>query len=270
MRSESRLLLTHAVAGRAGARADEGQGSLRQSGLPSPVALQLLDIPFVLPLKQPPERENGQLPRWAYEVQYALVGADRTRYDVRVSGDPSLGLPYGQDADILLALFKILESEPGQHDLATGVFRQPSYQMICRALGKAPTGRRFREIRDALTRLAGVRIFSRVVIDKTALSARIAGGDGASPEVPTASTTRRDVTQEMRWLLEYRVTERVEERRVPARLPGNGVGEGRATVRDGQAPGPDDGTDDDDTTVERQSQMWIQHLRSTRSGSPRR
>jgi hypothetical protein len=78
----------------------------RPAALPSPVALQLLDIPFVLPLKQPPERTNGQLPRWAYEVQYTLVGADRTRYDVRVTGDPSLGLPFGQDADVLLAFLR--------------------------------------------------------------------------------------------------------------------------------------------------------------------
>lgn len=253
MRSDSRLLLTHAVAGRESALDTAGEAIGRQPGLPSPVALQLLDIPFVLPLKQLPERVDGHLPRWACEVQYALVGADRTRYDVRVSGDPSLGLPFGQDADVLLGLFKILESEPGQHDLTTGVFRNPSYQMICRALGKTPTGRRFREIRDALTRLAGVRIFSRVVIDKTALAARIAGGDGTAPEVPTASTTRRDVSQEMRWLLEYRVTERIEERRALARLPGGGAGEldGSVALKD---------ESDNEIGVVRQSQMWIQHL----------
>jgi hypothetical protein len=46
LRAESRLLLA-----RAGVPA-----------LPSPVALQLLDIPFVLPLKQLPERVDGLLP----------------------------------------------------------------------------------------------------------------------------------------------------------------------------------------------------------------
>ncbi len=221
------------------------------------MALQLLDIPFVLPLKQLPERSGGHLPRWAYEVQYTLVGADRARYDVRVTGDPSLGLPFGQDADVLLALFKILESEPGQHDLGTGVFRSPSYQMICRALGKTPTGRRFREIRDALSRLAGVRIYSRVVIDKTGLAARIAGGDGAAPEVPTASTARRDITHEMRWLLEYRVTERIEERRVSPRLPASGTGQVEGAGLDDEDAPADGGAD---LVEDRQSQMWIQHL----------
>ncbi|GJG89487.1 hypothetical protein tb265_46680 [Gemmatimonadetes bacterium T265] len=256
MRSDSRLLLSHAVASSRRAVNDASDGAPRLPALPSPVALQLLDIPFVLPLKQLPERVDGLLPRWAYEVQYTLVGTDRTRYDVRVSGDPSLGLPFGQDADVLLALFKILESEPGQHDLATGAFRSPSYQMICRALGKVPTGRRFREIRDALTRLAGVRIYSRVVIDKTALAGRIAAGDGATPEVPTASTARRDVTHEMRWLLEYRVTERVEERRPVRRAAGDG-GEASRTLTVSE---PGGGEEDGDDGTERQSQMWIQHL----------
>jgi hypothetical protein len=205
--------------------------------LPSPVALQLLDIPFVLPLKQLPERVDGLLPRWAYEVRMTLAGADRTRYEVRVSGDPTFGLPFGQDADVLLALFKILEAEPGHHDLGTGTLASPSYQMICRAMGKSPTGRRFREIRDALARLAGVRIYSRVTIDKTVHAARVLAAEGTAPEVPTASTARRDVTHEMRWLIEYRSTERTDA--------------ARAAARDEDADGDPDA---------RQTQMWIQHL----------
>lgn len=238
-RPENRLLLTHALArGNAGDGGRVEQGATA-AGLPSPVALQLLDIPFILPLKQLPERANGALPRWAYEVHHTLVGADRTRYEVRVAGDPTLGLPFGQDADVLLALFKILEVEPERHDLARGVFRTPSYHMICRALGKTPTGRRFGEIRDALARLAGVRIYSRVTVDKTTRAAQILAGDGSAPEVPTAATTRRDVTHEMRWLLEYRATERIEERPRAAEPGGEGEEDEEGSTR---------------------SQMWIQHL----------
>ncbi len=228
IRADSRLLLAHA-----------GTPSL-----PSPVALQLLDIPFVLPLKQLPERVGGQLPRSAYEITYTLLGADRTRYEVRVTGDPALGLPYGQDADVLLALFKILEQEPGQHDLAAGVFRSPSYQMICRALGKTPTGRRVREIRDALMRLAGVRIYSRVLVDKLVRAAKVIAADGTTPEVPTAGTIRRDVTHEMRWLLEYRAEERFER-----------AGELRLAI-----DGPGLADRDADESVSGHGQMWIRHL----------
>lgn len=227
IRADSRLLLAHAGT----------------SALPSPVALQLLDIPFVLPLKQLPERVDGLLPRWAYEITYSLVGADRTRYEVRVTGDPTLGLPFGQDADVLLALFKILEQEPGQHDLETGTLRNPSFQMICRALGKTPTGRRVREIRDALMRLAGVRIYSRVLVDKLVRAAKVLAADGTAPEVPTAGTVRRDVTHEMRWLLEYRTQERFER---PALV---------------EAGALDDETDADEAALEAgRGQMWIQHL----------
>lgn len=224
-RSDARLLLAHAGV----------------PALPSAVALQLLDIPFVLPLKQLPERVDGHLPRWAYEVHHKLVGADRTRYEVRVTGDPTLGLPFGQDADILLALFKILEAEPTHHNLETGSLTNPSYQMIGRALGKPPTGRRFREIREALTRLAGVRIYTRVSIDKTILAAKILTADGTTPQVPTASTTRRDVTHEVRWLLEYRASERTEAllHRVDDEADG-GERHGDREVRN--------------------TQMWIQHL----------
>ena len=243
LRADSRLLLT-----RAGVPA-----------LPSPVALQLLDIPFVLPLKQQPERVDGHLPRWAYEVTLTLVGADRTKYEVRVTGDPTFGLPFGQDADVLLALFKILEGEPAQHNLATGALASPSYQMICRALGKVPTGRRFREIRDALTRLAGVRIYSRVTIDKTVLAARVLAAEGARPEVPTASTTRRDVTHEMRWLIEYRTTERTDIGRAAAAA--SPPIEPADDEDDGDAAGePEGGPLGSEAPEARQTQMWIQHL----------
>ncbi|AHG93610.1 hypothetical protein J421_6075 (plasmid) [Gemmatirosa kalamazoonensis] len=234
LRADSRLLLSHAGA----------------PSLPSPVALQLLDIPFVLPLKQLPERVDGQLPRWAYEVTYSLVGADRTRYEVRVTGDPTLGLPFGQDADVLLALFKILEQEPGQHDLAAGVFRNPSYQMICRALGKTPTGRRVREIRDALMRLSGVRIYSRVLVDKLVRAAKVLAADGTAPEVPTAGTVRRDVTHEMRWLLEYRAQERFER----------GIRRVRATIDGPGSVAVEDELRGDAIEELGQSQMWIRHL----------
>jgi hypothetical protein len=244
LRADTRLLLT-----RAGVPA-----------LPSPVALQLLDIPFVLPLKQLPERIDGLLPRWAYEVRLTLAGADRTRYEVRVTGDPTFGLPFGQDADVLLALFKILEADPGQHNLATGALAGPSYQMICRALGKTPTGRRFREIRDALTRLAGVRIYSRVTIDKTVLAAKVLAAEGARPEVPTASTTRRDVTHEMRWLIEYRSTERTDTGRAAAAREVDPADDAADDAPpDAPRLGNGDAAAAPDAEV-RQTQMWIQHL----------
>jgi hypothetical protein len=60
----------------------------------------------------------------------------------------------------------------------------------------------------------------------------------------------------MRWLLEYRVTERVEERR-PTRLLSDGAGE---ADRGSPSSGPASDDPEDESVAERQSQMWIQHL----------
>lgn len=205
-RSDDRLLLAQ-------------QGA---TSLPSPIALQLLDIPFVLPLQKQPAREAGRLPESLWRLEYELVGADHTRYRVRVTGDPVLGLPFGRDADVLLALFRILDEERDVHDLASGTFRQPSFQMICRALGLGATGPLVRRIRDALRRLSHVRIESRVLVDRSSEAARVLTQDGsATPTAPTAGTIRRHEVEESRWLLEYRTEERtVEEREQPS----DGVG----------------------------------------------
>jgi hypothetical protein len=189
--------------------------------LPSPIALQLLDIPFVLPIQKQPAGEGGRLPEAYWRVQYELAGADRMRYRVRVTGDPALGLPYGRDADVLLALFRVLDEERDVHDLATGTFRQPSFQMLCRALGLGPTGPLVRRIRDALRRLSHVRIESRVLVDRSAEAGRLLARDGsASPGAPTAGTVRRHEVEESRWLLEYRTEERTVQ---AAGAPASGV-----------------------------------------------
>lgn len=183
------------------------------SALPSPVALQLLEIPIVLPVQKQPAAVGDRLPDSLWRLEYELVAADRTRYRVRVTGDPVLGLPYGRDADVLLALFRILDEEREMHDLGTGTFRQPSFQMICRALGMGATGPLVQRIRDALRRLSHVRIESRVLVDRSAEAAQLLASDGAAPAAPTASTVRRHEIEESRWLLEYRTEERTVEER---------------------------------------------------------
>ena len=186
-------------------------------GLPSPVALQLLDVPFVLPLQQQPARADGQLPESAWRVETELTATDRTRYRVRVTGDPYLGLPYGRDGDVLLALFRILDEGRDVHDLATGTLQNPNYHMICRALGLEATGPLVQRIRDALRRLANVRIESRLLVDRSAEATRVLAHDGSAlPTAATGGTVRRHEVEESRWLLEYRTEARtVEDRTAP-------------------------------------------------------
>lgn len=202
LRPDDRLLLAQQGAGR----------------LPSPVALQLLDIPFVLPLQQQPARTDGRLPESAWRVETELTATDRTRYRVRVTGDPFLGLPYGRDADVLLALFRILDEGRDVHDPATGTLRSPNYHMICRALGLEATGPLVQRIRDALRRLSHVRIESRLLVDRSAEATRVLAQDGSAlPAAATGGTVRRHEVEESRWLLEYRTEARtVEDRTAPA------------------------------------------------------
>ena len=185
--------------------------------LPSPIALQLLDIPFVLPLQKQPPRVNGRLPESAWRLDFELTATDRTRYRVRVTGDPFMGLPYGRDADVLLALFRLLDEGRDAHDLATGTFRHPNFQMICAALGMAASGPLVQRIRDALRRLSHVRIESRVLVDRSAEATRVLAQDGtAVPSPATGATTRRHEVEESRWLLEYRTETRTVEERAPS------------------------------------------------------
>lgn len=235
-RSDDRLLLAQ-------------QGAV---ALPSPIALQLLDIPFVLPLQKQPARVDGRLPESVWRLDYELTATDRTRYRVRVTGDPFLGLPYGRDADVLLALFRILDDGRDTHDLGTGTFHHPNFQMICGALGMAPSGPLVQRIRDALRRLSHVRIESRVLVDRSMEASRVLAQDGtAVPSAATGATTRRHEVEESRWLLEYRTeTRTVEERR------GGSIG------------GPPDGEDNpggqDDPVPQRarvERTLWIHELR---------
>lgn len=195
-RAEDRLLL-----------AEQGVATL-----PSAVALQLLDVPVVLPWQKQPPRDGRALPEAYWRVECQLTGADNSRYKVRITGDPHLGLPYGRDADVLLALFRVLDEGRQIHDLATGTLRQVSFQLICRALGLNATGPTFRRIRDALRRLSHVRIESRVLVDRSEEAVRLLAGTGSSaPAVPTSATVRRHEVEESRWLIEYRTEERTTE-----------------------------------------------------------
>ncbi len=233
------------------------------ASLPSPIALQLLDIPVVLPIQKQPPLVDGRLPDACWRTELELVSADRTRYRVRVTGDPVLGLPYGRDADVLLALFRILDEQRDIHDIASGTFRQPSFQLICQALGIGASGPLVRRIRDALRRLSHVRIESRVLIDRSSEAAKLLAQEGATAGAPTASTVRRHEVEESRWLLEYRTEERTVE--TPRAL----LGRPSPTAGDAQEDSSGESTTDEDDgdpvdlgeMVQTGRTLWIHELR---------
>jgi hypothetical protein len=132
-------------------------------GGPYPVALRLVDLPIIRAVQklETPESSDGRLPTCAYTAHLRGKRPDGSRYDVVVKGDDRYGLPYGADGDIFFALFKLADElgEPQRTELfRTGEFRDPTVGMIARAMGRPMNGETSRRIREALHRLAHLRI----------------------------------------------------------------------------------------------------------------
>lgn len=158
---------------------------------PHPVALQLLDLPLWIPVQRVPVGEDGEVPRWAREVAFALRLPDGTRVAVRVTGDPRLGLPRHQDADVLLALFRIIsERGPAVFDVASGALRSIHFRMIVEAMGRTVRGTTVADIKESLKRWYGVRFWYDAVHEASDPAQAVIAG-AAAPQVPTAATTTR-------------------------------------------------------------------------------
>jgi hypothetical protein len=132
-------------------------------GGPYPVALRLVDLPIIRAVQklEAPEHADGRLPLHAYTARLRGRRPDGSAYDVVVKGDDKHGLPYGSDGDIFFALFKIADelNEPERTQLiSTGEFKDPTVGMIARAMGRPMNGETSRRIREALQRLAHLRI----------------------------------------------------------------------------------------------------------------
>lgn len=140
------------------------------------------------------------------------------RRTVVVEGSPTLGLPYGDDADVLLALFRLVHDDQQRvllgHDpqVVDGEFLSPSLSMIANALHMQRGGSQRKHVREALERLANVRIKTSAEFfrDTGDLATRITEGEpGASPIVPQARLDlaapgrKLAATEKITWLLEY-------------------------------------------------------------------
>lgn len=130
---------------------------------PHPVALRLVDLPIIRAVQklERAEHADGRLPVYAYTAHLRGRRPDGSAYNVVVKGDDKHGLPYGSDGDIFFALFKVADELPEPertHLFTTGEFRDPTVGMIARAMGRPMNGETSRRIREALHRLAHVRI----------------------------------------------------------------------------------------------------------------
>lgn len=176
------------------------------ASLPVPAPLDLVEIPFIRATYKLEERdEAGNLPIDAYKIVHETIGADGSRYRVVIQGSAEHGLPYGNDGDILVALFKLLD----QQKLVDGLFRQPSVRMIAEAIGLPMTGQNAERIRGALARFSHVRFETRRIYQAEDLARAIHAGDDATPLSPDSGVPRRRAgkavqQEEVTWLVQYR------------------------------------------------------------------
>jgi hypothetical protein len=159
------------------------------TGGPHPVALRLVDLPIIRAVQklEAPEHPDGRLPVHAYTARLQGRRPNGSAYDVIVKGDDKHGLPYGSDGDIFFALFKIADELPEPertHLFTTGEFRDPTVGMIARAMGRPMNGETSRRIREALHRLAHLRIEMHVSQEAqeigTLLLSEVTGAGGGS------------------------------------------------------------------------------------------
>jgi hypothetical protein len=193
--------------------------------LPIGMSLDLIQIPVVLAAKQRVGLESprgaddrpGVLPEHYVRMAVTLAGRG-VRRTVVVEGSPTLGLPYGDDADVLLALFRLVHDDQQRvlfgHEprVVDGEFLSPSLTMIANALQAQRGGSQRRQIRTALERLANVRIKTSAEFfrDTREHAARIVDGHpDAHPLVPQARPDRVapgrvvSAAEKITWLLEY-------------------------------------------------------------------
>jgi hypothetical protein len=175
------------------------------TALPIPAPLDLVEIPFVRATYKLEDRDAaGNLPVEAYKITHETASADGGRYRVTIQGSAEHGLPYGNDGDILVALFKLLD----QHKLTDGLFPSPSVRMIADALGLPMTGQNAERIRGALARFGHVRFETRRIFHADEIARAITEGEGAAPVTPDTALRKRPgkaaQQEEVTWLLQYR------------------------------------------------------------------
>ncbi len=207
--------------------------------LPLGMSLDLARLPLALSARR---REVPEVDRGPVDGQPPMLPAEYVRLAVNVveggvprhvvvEGSPTLGLPFGADLDVLLALFKLAQEDHQRvlqghaPTIVDGEFLAPTLRQIANAMGVTSNGDRPKRIRGALERLGHVRIRTTATLwrhDEARAAAILAGQQGAAPVVPDGRVARIGgpgaaggrvggsaarpvmIEEEVTWLLEYR------------------------------------------------------------------
>ena len=205
------------------------------------MSLDLARLPLALSARRrevpdgtsaPADGQPPMLPAEYVRLAVHVVEGGVPRHVV-VEGSPTLGLPFGADLDVLLALFKLAQEDHqrvlhGQSPtIVDGEILAPTLRQIANAMGVTSNGDRPKRIRAALERLGRVRIRTTATLlrHEESRAARILAGErGTAPVVPDGRPARFGgppvpgatgtgtpgvarpvmVEEEVTWLLEYR------------------------------------------------------------------
>ncbi len=206
-----------------------------------PAALDLVRLPYVLATRKRrsvsdeaeaaaaafDDEDLRSLPVLApeyYEILYEYVDAWGAKHLIRIEGHNRLGLPYGYDGEVMLALFRLHDEDRqrllggGRTRVRDGEYVGVTVREISRAMGVTdPSGPQAERIRGALRRLSFLRITSVTtqfaLLDGIARELTSGASSDARPVTPSrrratraaGGTATRTVREEqVTWLLEYK------------------------------------------------------------------
>ena len=155
-------------------------------------------------------RRMPPVPTEQNDITVALTDAVGARCTITVSGDPKLGLPYGTDMLVLMAVYRLLEDDRarvargGRSRLVDGALTGVTMRELLSAMGvpsDQQNGREIRRARMALRRLSGIRVemLEDLLRDFNEVAEGIRTGvPGSAPVVPERAAfaaTRRPTTR---------------------------------------------------------------------------
>ncbi|MDQ3557034.1 MAG: replication initiator protein A [Gemmatimonadota bacterium] len=130
--------------------------------LPTPVPLDLAELPIVLSAKAPRYNQNGALASEFVLTEGDLkTGGDRMHYEIR-SANPAIPRAYGGDSEVLYAVMQMIVDSEAWNQGGIGRLDRVPFVRFAELLGKQPSGAFNDRIRDSLTRLANVTVVTQI------------------------------------------------------------------------------------------------------------
>lgn len=166
----------------------------------APTPLDLAEIPMFRAVQSHGEPDaDGNLPREACYVECGVRDLSGAEFRLEISGSPKWGLPLATDADILLAILRMIDQE----GLGDGAIRDASFRAVADAMDIEYGGRLATRIHEGLRRLSQVSILGVTTREADDVAEEVRSGRGTARTPSTA--VYRSQREQARTVLEYDV-----------------------------------------------------------------